>query len=54
MSRAWIEFAYKDNPNHAGIPNWPAYSSATRPTMVFDLQCRIENDPLGAERKAWG
>ena len=54
MSRAWIEFAYKDNPNHAGIPNWPAYSSATRPTMIFDLQCRVENDPLGAERKAWG
>jgi para-nitrobenzyl esterase len=54
MSRAWIEFAYKDNPNHAGIPYWPAYSSATRPTMIFDLQCKVENDPLGAERKAWG
>jgi para-nitrobenzyl esterase len=54
MSRAWIEFAYKDNPNHAGIPYWPAYSSGTRPTMIFDLQCRVENDPLGAERKAWG
>ncbi len=54
MSRAWIEFAYKDNPNHGGIPYWPAYSSADRPTMIFDLQCRVENDPLGAERKAWG
>jgi para-nitrobenzyl esterase len=54
MSRAWIEFAYKDNPNHGGIPYWPAYNPAGRPTMIFDLQCRIENDPLGAERKAWG
>lgn len=53
MSRAWIEFAYKDNPNHGGIPYWPAYNSADRPTMIFDLQCRVENDPLGAERKAW-
>lgn len=54
MSRAWIEFAYKDDPNHGGIPHWSAYDSAARPTMIFDLQCRVENDPLGAERRAWG
>ncbi len=53
MSRAWIEFAYKDSPNHAGIPYWPAYDAIARPTMIFDLQCRVENDPLGAERRAW-
>lgn len=53
MSRAWIEFAYKDNPNHGGIPYWPVYNTAERPTMIFDLQCRVENDPLGAQRKAW-
>jgi para-nitrobenzyl esterase len=53
MSHAWIEFAYKDNPNHAGIPYWPAYNAIERPTMIFDLQCRVENDPLGAERRAW-
>ena len=54
MSRAWIEFAYKDNPNHGGIPYWPAYNSTERPTMILDLQCRVENDPLSAERRAWG
>ena len=53
MSRAWIEFAWKDNPNHGGIPYWPAYNATERPTMIFDLQCRVENDPLGAERRAW-
>jgi para-nitrobenzyl esterase len=53
MSRAWLEFAYKDNPNHRVIPYWPAYNSVERPTMIFDLQCRVENDPLGAERRAW-
>jgi para-nitrobenzyl esterase len=53
MSRAWIEFAYKDNPNHRGIPYWPAYNAIERPTMIFDLQCRVEDDPLGAERRAW-
>ena len=24
-----------------------------RPTMVFDLQSRVENDPFGAERRVW-
>jgi len=53
MSRAWIEFAYKDDPNNSEIPYWPHYDAATRPTMIFDVQCRVEDDPLGAERKAW-
>ena len=53
MSRAWIEFAYKDDPNHGGIPHWPRYDTAQRPTMIFDVRCGLENDPLGAERKAW-
>jgi carboxylesterase type B len=22
--------------------------------MIFDNQCRVENDPQGAERRAWG
>jgi para-nitrobenzyl esterase len=54
MSRAWIEFAYKDDPNHAGIPHWPTYNSSERPTLIFDLLCRVANDPFAAERKAWG
>ena len=53
MSRSWIEFAYKDDPNHGGIPDWPRYNSETRPTMIFDTRCRVENDPQGAERRAW-
>jgi para-nitrobenzyl esterase len=54
MSRAWIEFAYKDDPNNGAIPHWAPYDTGQRPTMVFDVQCRVINDPLGAERKAWG
>jgi para-nitrobenzyl esterase len=53
MSSTWIAFARTGNPNNGAIPNWPAYSTATRPTMIFDNQCRVENDPLGAERAAW-
>jgi len=53
MSKAWINFARTGNPNHEGIPNWPRYSLETRSTMIFDDQCRIENDPYRAERLAW-
>ena len=42
------------NPNHEGIPDWPPYSVERRPTMMFDNQCRVENDPYRAERMAWG
>jgi para-nitrobenzyl esterase len=53
MSRTWIAFAYTGNPNNEAIPHWPAHSTETRPTMIFDDECRVENDPLGAERRAW-
>jgi para-nitrobenzyl esterase len=53
MSQTWLAFARTGNPNHEGIPNWPQYSAERRPTMMFDNQCRVENDPYGAERMAW-
>ena len=53
MSKTWIAFARSGNPNNDAIPNWPAYATATRPTMIYDNECRVENDPYGAERIAW-
>ncbi len=53
MSDAWISFARTGSPNHAGLPNWPAYNTEQRPTMIFDAQCRVENDPYGVQREAW-
>ena len=53
MSTAWIAFARGGDPNHRGIPKWPAYSSEQRATMIFDDECKIANDPYGAERRAW-
>jgi para-nitrobenzyl esterase len=53
MSRTWIAFAHHGNPNNDLIPEWPAYSERSRATMIFDNQCRIENDPHGQERLAW-
>ncbi|MEE9254660.1 MAG: carboxylesterase family protein, partial [Pseudomonadales bacterium] len=53
MSDTWINFARTGNPNHEGIPEWPAYSTDARATMIFDLPCRIENDFGQTERKVW-
>jgi para-nitrobenzyl esterase len=53
MSQTWLAFARTGNPNNSAIPKWPGYSSEQRATMIFDNECRIENDPYGAERLAW-
>jgi para-nitrobenzyl esterase len=53
MSAAWAAFARAGNPNHGGLPNWPAYDSSQRAAMIFDNQCRVVNDPNGAERRAY-
>ena len=52
-SEAWIQFARSGNPNHKGLPNWPAYTTRERSTMVFDTTCRTVNDPGSDERKFW-
>jgi para-nitrobenzyl esterase len=50
MSESWATFARTGNPSTKRLP-WPAYDSATRPTMIFDKQSRVENDPRGELRK---
>ena len=51
MSDAFIAFARTGNPNHAGLPNWLPYNLAKRPTMSFDAQPRLVEDPRGQERR---
>ncbi len=52
MSAAWTAFARSGNPNHKGLPHWPAFNPTQRATMIFNNQCKVVNDPNGAERKA--
>ncbi len=54
MSDSWLAFARSGDPNHVGMPTWPIYDTGRRPTMIFDHQSRVEDDPLGEERMAWG
>ncbi len=42
ISQAWINFARKGNPNHNGLPNWPAYNAQNTATMHFDNTCTVK------------
>jgi para-nitrobenzyl esterase len=52
-SEAWIQFAGTGDPNHKGLPNWKAYDTAQRATMIFDTNCAAVNDPGSAARQVW-
>jgi para-nitrobenzyl esterase len=50
---AWIAFARSGDPGHPGLPDWAAYETALRSTLIFDRECRLERDPEGDERCLW-
>jgi para-nitrobenzyl esterase len=52
VSAAWAAFARTGNPNTSGLPKWPAYSAASRDTMLFNDTSRIEQDPNRVARIA--
>jgi para-nitrobenzyl esterase len=52
MSGAWAAFARTGNPNNKGLPNWPAFTTDKRATMIFNNECKVTNDPYGEERAA--
>jgi para-nitrobenzyl esterase len=45
VSASWVAFARTGNPNVANLPKWPAYSAASRDTMLFNNESRVEQDP---------
>jgi para-nitrobenzyl esterase len=45
VSAAWVAFARTGNPNTPALPKWPAYSAASRDTMLFNDTSRVEQDP---------
>jgi para-nitrobenzyl esterase len=49
VSEAWIRFARTGNPNHSGLPEWPAFTAADGATMIFDNNCAAANHPDGEE-----
>jgi para-nitrobenzyl esterase len=51
MSLAWTNFARTGNPNHKGLPTWPAFDLGKRATMILNNESKVVNDPNGEERK---
>ena len=41
-----VAFAKTGDPNCDKLPQWPAYDREPRPTMIFDAECRVVNDPM--------
>jgi len=52
MAGALLQFMKTGNPNRAGLPEWPKYSTANGETLVFDDVCEAKNDPDREARKA--
>jgi para-nitrobenzyl esterase len=64
MHAAWTSFIRTGDPNCDALPDWPAYDTERRATMVFnDTERRATmvfndtsetvDDPSGAERRVW-
>ncbi len=53
MAASWAAFARTGKPDNPAIPVWPAYTTETRATMLFDTRCRVVNDPLRDARELW-
>ena len=52
VSDAWIAFARDGDPNTPALPRWRAFDQALRPTMVFNDESTVENDPIREQRLA--
>jgi para-nitrobenzyl esterase len=50
---AWVSFVTAGDPNNAALPRWPRYDPGSRPTMIFDEQCRVEHEPAADEIALW-
>ena len=53
LASTFVAFAKTGNPDNGQIPHWPVYDAATRATMIFDANTRVENDPRSAIRQYW-
>jgi para-nitrobenzyl esterase len=45
ISGAWVSFARSGDPNHPGLPHWPAYTPERGATMIFNDHCVVREAP---------
>ena len=53
MSKMWSTYAKTGKPGAKGQPDWPAYDTARRATMLINAECKVVDDPFGLERSLW-
>ncbi len=53
LHRTWAHFARYGDPNHDGLPHWPVYEPERRATMIFDVECVVEDDAQRDQRLLW-
>ena len=51
ISGAWVSLARTGNPNHKGLPQWPAYTADNKAVMIFNSPSHVDVDP-GADLRA--
>jgi para-nitrobenzyl esterase len=49
----WAAFARSGDPANGAIPRWPCHDPATRPTLIFDRDPRVELAPRDRTLRAW-
>jgi para-nitrobenzyl esterase len=54
MIEAWTSFARSGNPTHKNISPWIPYDLKKRCTMILGPEVKLQEDPFGQERMAWG
>jgi para-nitrobenzyl esterase len=52
MSTTMVAFAKTGNPDNPMIPHWPAYNVAQKPTLVWNNDVKVVNNPYGEEKAA--
>jgi len=52
MADSLVAFMKTGNPNGAGLPDWPKYTSADGETMVLNDVSEVQSDPDREARKA--
>jgi para-nitrobenzyl esterase len=53
LASVWVSMATNGNPNNPRLPEWPAYDTKNRTTMVFGDPTNPVNDPRRAFREYW-